>query len=321
MFTRAVIAGLLGLLLAAPAADGDEGGWLWPVRGEVITPYRNGPDPYAGGQHRGIDIAAPAGTPVVAAAAGVVSFAGVAGSSGLVVSIETADGRFDTSYLHLSSAAVRKGDRVAAGDRLGAVGTSGKRSAEQPHLHFGVRVAGSDHDYRDPLTLLPPLQPGPPEEPARPMPLAAPVPVTAPPVASAPAPVHVARPRVSTRPLARPHPAPALRRPAPVPPLLRPLAVTAPAHARRAVPAHARPPRPSAGPAGVRAPQPETRPHAGPAPGARPRHGIDYGWLAACAGLIVAASLLGRPERARTAAAAGRSAVRRLRHAAVRASG
>ena len=44
--------------------------WAWPVEGEVITPYRNGADPYAGGQHRGIDIAAAAGTPVVAAAGG-----------------------------------------------------------------------------------------------------------------------------------------------------------------------------------------------------------------------------------------------------------
>ena len=45
-------------------------GWTWPVDGEVITPYRNGSDPYAPGQHRGIDIAAPVGTAVRAAAAG-----------------------------------------------------------------------------------------------------------------------------------------------------------------------------------------------------------------------------------------------------------
>ena len=92
------------LLLSAPA----EASWSWPVRGDVITQYRNGDDPYAGGQHRGIDIAAAVGTPVVAAAGGEVRFAGTAGSSGLTVSVRTADG-FDTSYLHLSALAVRAG--------------------------------------------------------------------------------------------------------------------------------------------------------------------------------------------------------------------
>jgi murein DD-endopeptidase MepM/ murein hydrolase activator NlpD len=137
--------------LAAPA----EAAWLWPVRGEVITQYRNGSDPYAGGQHRGIDIAAAVGTPVGAAAGGEVRFAGTAGSSGLTVSVRTGDG-YDTSYLHLSSIAVRAGERVAGGERLGAVGTTGERSATAPHLHFGVREAGTRYAYVDPLSLLPP---------------------------------------------------------------------------------------------------------------------------------------------------------------------
>src|SRR3954447_15042769 len=115
-----------------------EAAWVWPVSGEVITPYRNGINPYAGGQHRGIDIAAAIGTPVVAAAGGDLRFAGTAGSSGLTISIRTGDG-YDTSYLHLSSTAVRAGARVSAGDPIGAVGTTGVRSATAPHLHFGVR--------------------------------------------------------------------------------------------------------------------------------------------------------------------------------------
>ena len=68
------------LVLAAlfvPATPADAA-WVWPVKGDVITPYRNGTDPYAAGQHRGIDIAASVGTPVVAAAAGDVRFAGTA---------------------------------------------------------------------------------------------------------------------------------------------------------------------------------------------------------------------------------------------------
>ena len=59
------------LLLATPA----HASWSWPVRGDVITPYRNGDNPYAAGQHRGIDIAAAVGTPVVAAAGfGILAF-------------------------------------------------------------------------------------------------------------------------------------------------------------------------------------------------------------------------------------------------------
>ena len=108
------------LSLSPPvAAAGD---WPWPVEGEVLTPYRNGGDPYAAGQHRGIDIAGSVGDPVRAATAGTVRYAGSLGAAGLMVSIRTADGRFDTSYLHLSATEVRRGDEVAPGERIGAVG-------------------------------------------------------------------------------------------------------------------------------------------------------------------------------------------------------
>src|SRR5688572_28670552 len=139
--------------LAVPAQA--RGAWVWPLRGEVIEHYRNGTDPYAAGQHRGIDIAGGVGGPVVAATGGDVRFAGTAGSSGLTVSVRTDDGRFDTSYLHLSAAAVREGQRVKTGERIGTVGASGVRSSERPHLHFGVRDAGSRHAYHDPLAFLP----------------------------------------------------------------------------------------------------------------------------------------------------------------------
>src|SRR5690349_12163823 len=115
-FLAALVAALQ-LCSSSALASGD---WTWPVRGDVIAPYRNGSDPYAAGQHRGIDIAGKVGDPVVAASSGTVTFAGVAGSSGLTISIRTADGRYDTSYLHLSSAAVRAGQSVSAGERIGA---------------------------------------------------------------------------------------------------------------------------------------------------------------------------------------------------------
>src|SRR5438874_2843432 len=173
------------LLFAPPASAGSD--WRWPVRGPVITPYRNGADPYAGGQHRGIDIGASAGTPVIAASAGTVTYAGLAGSSGLTVAVRTGDGRFDTAYLHLSSIKLEKGDRVAPGDGIGAVGTTGRRSAVEPHLHFGVRDAGSRFAYHDPLDFLPVAPPSPPSPAPRSLPVPVGVPA-GPRLAPAPAP-------------------------------------------------------------------------------------------------------------------------------------
>ena len=150
--------------------------WSWPVRGPVITAYRNGDDPYAAGQHRGIDISAPVGASVVAAAPGTVVFAGVVGTSGLTVAERTDDGRYELSYLHLSAASVRAGEHLGQGEHLGAVGTSGRRSAQEPHLHFGVREAGDRHAYRDPLEFLGPAPTRGPD----PRPVPAPVPAPAP---------------------------------------------------------------------------------------------------------------------------------------------
>lgn len=295
--------------LPAPAASA-HAAWTWPVSGDVITPYRNGSDPYATGQHRGIDIAAPIGTPVVAAAGGEVRFAGTVGSSGLTVSVRTIDG-YDTSYLHLSSLAVRAGAGVSAGDRIGAVGTTGTRSAAAPHLHFGVRDAGTRHDYHDPLALLPPPPVRAPSPRPAP-PLAAPVPTPAPP-AAAPAPVRRSDPRRSqprpsphrvprpvaaphrvSRPVAAPHRAP---RPVAAPHLTpQPLPVPGRAPRRVAAPRGSR--RPISGGAPRAAPRslPQSlsmrSPRSAPAPG-NTGSGPDIGWALACAGLLLAAAVLG----------------------------
>src|SRR5215210_3062030 len=200
---RRLLLTLTAFLAFAPAAQAS---WVWPVRGEVITNYRTGADPYAGGQHRGIDIAAPVGAAVVAAVGGEVRFAGTAGSSGLTVSIRTADG-FDSSYLHLSALGVRAGAHVSAGERVGSVGTTGVRSASRPHLHFGVREAGTRHGYVDPLSLLPPLTAPPPERPP-PVPAPAPAPVAPRPApAPAPAPIPMGAPRPAPAPGRLPRPA------------------------------------------------------------------------------------------------------------------
>ena len=229
----------LGVLLVALTASEARAapGWAWPVEGGVITPYSNDDaDPYAGGVHRGIDIAARVGSPVRAARAGVVTYAGALGYSGLVVAVRTVDG-YVTSYLHLSSVGVRRGESVGGGARLGEVGTTGRRSKPEPHLHFGVRVAGEEHHYVDPLSLLPPLPGASGGAPPMPVPApvrAAPEPVPVRAVAQLPS----ARPSALDRGRARVHlPRPAMHRPVPVAPGRKPAAhgsaLHRPAHALR----------------------------------------------------------------------------------------
>jgi hypothetical protein len=308
-------AALLAALLLAPADAHATAPWTWPVQGEVVTPFRNGADPYAAGQHRGVDIAAPVGARVVAAAPGTITFAGTVGSSGLTVAERTADGSYVLSYLHLASVTVRRGDTVAAGDALGAVGTSGRRSTERPHLHFGVRESGDRHAYVDPLRFLaPPTQaPGAPQPPA---PVG--VPVTPPP-ATAPvtglaadaAPAPSAAPAPAPVPSGAPAPdpsAPHLPAPGGSPSTRLPPLPGSPARRRqldRGPSAHAPAERADApAPRGVRGsptgPAPASPAHPRDSAPARSR-GIDLGWLAACIGLIAAAALLAGPGGGRHA--------------------
>lgn len=89
--------------------------------------------------HRGIDFAASAGTPVVASLPGRVVSAGPLGGYGNQVLVQHADG-VQTRYGHLSVIAVRPGQVVAAGQGIGAVGDTGVSTGS--HLHFEVVVAG-----------------------------------------------------------------------------------------------------------------------------------------------------------------------------------
>ncbi|MFY9265119.1 MAG: M23 family metallopeptidase, partial [Solirubrobacterales bacterium] len=142
-------------LLAGPGEAIAAGTWPWPVAGDVITPYKNTADPYAAGQHRGVDIAAVIGTPVRSTTAGHVRYAGKLPDGGLCVTIESADGRYLVSYLHLATTLAGRGERVTAGQIIGSAGTTGKRSATQPHLHLSTRVSSSGA-YVNPLGLLGP---------------------------------------------------------------------------------------------------------------------------------------------------------------------
>jgi murein DD-endopeptidase MepM/ murein hydrolase activator NlpD len=103
--------------------------------------------------HAGLDLAAPTGTPIAAAADGVVTFAGrypLRGSIfwwrfGNVVAIRHA-GRFVTIYAHCDTITVRAGERIRQGQRIGTVGNSGWSS--NSHLHYEVRTSRGGGPYR-----------------------------------------------------------------------------------------------------------------------------------------------------------------------------
>lgn len=89
--------------------------------------------------HKGIDIAAPTGTPVVATANGRIVSAGPNGPNGLLIEIDHGHGMV-TRYAHLSRIDVKRGQTVQRGHPIGAVGTSGLSTG--PHLHYEVLVNG-----------------------------------------------------------------------------------------------------------------------------------------------------------------------------------
>ena len=115
--------------------------------GTVVSGYGRRTHPMGGGrgQHEGIDIASPKGTPVRAAAAGDVVEIGRRGPYGRMVRIHHAD-RMETAYAHLSRFAnrLKVGQQVKQGDVIGYVGSSGRSSG--PHLHYEVRRNGKPTD-------------------------------------------------------------------------------------------------------------------------------------------------------------------------------
>jgi len=99
--------------------------------------------------HTGTDIAAPTGTPVLAAGAGEVRFAGEQAIFGNVVIVNHGQG-LSTSYNHLSAIHVAEGQRVTAGEHIGDVGTTGQSTG--PHLHWGAVLGGTAVDGMPLLT-------------------------------------------------------------------------------------------------------------------------------------------------------------------------
>lgn len=148
---RRVLLAAVAALVFVPVAHG----WTWPAEGPVLRQFALGDNPYAGGQHRGIDVGGELGADVRAPAAGTVSFAGTVPGGGKTVTIQTADG-YAVTLLQLGETLAVRGSVVEEGAVVGRIGPSGDAVTLEPHVHLGVRVAADEHGYLDPLTLLPP---------------------------------------------------------------------------------------------------------------------------------------------------------------------
>ncbi len=113
-----------------------------PVEGVRLTSdFGMRTHPVLGGRrgHKGVDLAGPVGTPVLATADGVVSKAEWFSSYGLYISLEHG-AEIQTRYAHMSRLNVYSGQRIRKGDVIGYIGSTGRSTG--PHLHYEVRIAG-----------------------------------------------------------------------------------------------------------------------------------------------------------------------------------
>lgn len=125
----------------SPDMGAGRGGCIWPTRGSVTSEYGS----RWGRLHAGIDIATSIGTPIWAAKAGTVIFAGTMDGYGNTVVVDHGDG-LSTLYGHQSRIAAGDGNRVSQGQVIGYVGNTGRSTG--PHLHFETRYGGSARNPR-----------------------------------------------------------------------------------------------------------------------------------------------------------------------------
>ena len=132
--------------------DGISFTWPLPSSSRITSNFggRSSPTEGASSNHQGIDVGAPEGSPIKAAASGTVVISTYSKSAGNYVMINHGGGVY-TVYMHMSSIAVSSGQSVGMGETIGYVGSTGYSTG--PHLHFGVRVNGS---YVNPLNYVSP---------------------------------------------------------------------------------------------------------------------------------------------------------------------
>ncbi len=115
----------------------------WPVQGRLSSSFGKRLDPFLGkgAFHAGVDLTAPYGTPVVAAADGIVATSGWLGHYGKRIELLHGRNGLSSRYAHLADAYVRPGQVIRRGEVIGRVGRSGRVTS--PHLHYEVRYRGT----------------------------------------------------------------------------------------------------------------------------------------------------------------------------------
>lgn len=128
-----------------------EGLYVWPVPGEITSCFGYRTDPFHAGHamHWGVDVAAPSGTPILAAHAGRVSLASLSGDYGNLIVLVADSEDLHTWYGHLDSYAVTTGQQVERGQVIGYVGNTGRSTAA--HLHYEMRRDSGSRPV-DPIT-------------------------------------------------------------------------------------------------------------------------------------------------------------------------
>ena len=148
---RSRTVGTTAMMTAGTAASANMPS-IWPVAGIMRGGFGSRRNPFGGMSsefHKGQDISAPLGTPVIATADGVVVTAGWQRGYGRVVYVDHGNG-ISTRYGHLSRIDTVVGQVIKRGEQLGLVGSSGRSTA--PHLHYEVRING---EPANPLYYLP----------------------------------------------------------------------------------------------------------------------------------------------------------------------
>ncbi|MCO6382626.1 peptidoglycan DD-metalloendopeptidase family protein [Oceanicola sp. 502str15] len=137
--------GCFGLKPKAGGGGGLVGGMVTPVKGVLTSRFgpRHHPILKTVRVHKGVDWAAPTGTPIYAAFDGTIAYAGPGGGYGNLLKVSHAGG-METRYAHLSKFGAEPGQRVSAGDVVGYVGTTGRSTG--PHLHFELYLNGTAID-------------------------------------------------------------------------------------------------------------------------------------------------------------------------------